>query len=125
MIYLDTNVVVWLAAGNHDLISQTALDIIDSSAELNCSPMVILELEYLLEIKRITQQPKRIIDYLQKGIGLVVCDQDFASVIEAAKQLKWTRDPFDRIITAQAAIGDHVLLTSDKTIRHEYPHAVW
>ncbi|MCF7950382.1 MAG: hypothetical protein K9L57_01970 [Spirochaetaceae bacterium] len=38
---------------------------------------------------------------------------------------KWTRDPFDRLITAQADIQAASLLTKDGTIRTHYPKAVW
>jgi PIN domain nuclease of toxin-antitoxin system len=37
----------------------------------------------------------------------------------------WTRDPFDRLITAQAAVGSDVLITKDATITANYPRAVW
>jgi PIN domain nuclease of toxin-antitoxin system len=39
--------------------------------------------------------------------------------------MKWTRDPFDRLITAQAALGESTLLTKDDTIRTNYANAVW
>ena len=39
--------------------------------------------------------------------------------------MKWTRDPFDRLITAQAAVDDSPLLTKDDTIHTYYPKAVW
>ena len=39
--------------------------------------------------------------------------------------MKWTRDPFDRLITAQAALDDSPLLTKDDTIHTYYPEAVW
>jgi PIN domain nuclease of toxin-antitoxin system len=46
-------------------------------------------------------------------------------VVARARELRWTRDPFDRLITAQAAIGEDVLLTADESIRARYPHAEW
>jgi len=50
--YLDTNVVVWLAENRLTRVSQKALDVLER-ADLLISPMVLLELEYLSEIKRI------------------------------------------------------------------------
>jgi PIN domain nuclease of toxin-antitoxin system len=38
---------------------------------------------------------------------------------------QWTRDPFDRLITAQAASYNQVLLTKDETIRKHYANAIW
>jgi PIN domain nuclease of toxin-antitoxin system len=46
-------------------------------------------------------------------------------VIDAAVQMKWTRDPFDRLITAQAAVYKNILLTKDETIRKNYLKALW
>jgi len=44
--YLDTNVVVWLAQGSLDRISDKAKKHLNE-AELFLSPMVLLELEYI------------------------------------------------------------------------------
>jgi PIN domain nuclease of toxin-antitoxin system len=38
--------------------------------------------------------------------------------------MKWTRDPFDRIIAAQAAVDATPLLTRDRIILSNYPHAI-
>ena len=47
-------------------------------------------------------------------------------VIQAALPIGWTRDPFDRIITAQAAAnGKSRLITADEIIREHYEAAVW
>jgi PIN domain nuclease of toxin-antitoxin system len=42
-----------------------------------------------------------------------------------ALPLSWTRDPFDRLIVAQAAVRDAPLLTKDRAIRRRYRAAVW
>jgi len=39
--------------------------------------------------------------------------------------LSWTRDPFDRVITAQAATDGSSLITKDEIILHHYENAVW
>jgi len=43
---------------------------------------------------------------------------------EAVAQ-SWTRDPFDRLIVAQAAIRATALLTKDRVIRRRYAPAFW
>jgi PIN domain nuclease of toxin-antitoxin system len=45
-------------------------------------------------------------------------------VVHQAIPFQWARDPFDRLITAQAAIYDCVLLSKDETIRKHYAKAV-
>lgn len=124
MIYLDTHVVVWLYAGNINKLTKTGVDLINSH-DLLISPIVQLELQYLLEIKRITQSADIILKDLSKSIGLKTCNKPFAGVIKQSINQNWTRDPFDRIIVAQASINKTLLLTKDKTILENYKKACW
>jgi len=62
---------------------------------------------------------------LRRDIGLETCKQPFAAVVGAALTLDWTRDPFDRIIVAQASHRESPLLTADQNIREHYSAAVW
>lgn len=125
MIYLDTNVVVWLSSGNFKLISDKAISLIQSNHKLLISPMVELELQYLFEIKRITAESEKIIHQLREAIGLEVCQQAFPAIIQKSKKLNWTRDPFDRMITATAMIQNSKLISSDKNIAKHYEHVIW
>jgi len=123
-IYLDTHVVVWLYSGDISLLSEKACQLIEEN-KLLISPLVMLELQYLFEIKRITVEPTVIFDSLAESIGLQKCRSSFARVITEAMRISWTRDPFDRIITATAMINQAVLLTKDQVIRQEYELATW
>ncbi|WP_446008649.1 type II toxin-antitoxin system VapC family toxin [Candidatus Electrothrix sp.] len=123
-IYLDTHVVVWLYSGDLSLLSEKACQLIEEN-ELLISPLVLLELQYLFEIKRITVEPTVIFDSLAESIGLEKCRASFARVITEAMRISWTRDPFDRIITATAMIHQAGLLTKDEMIRQECGLAVW
>ncbi len=87
--------------------------------------MVQLELEYLREIDRITVESALIVESLSQRIGLTLCDLPFAAVmIESIKQ-SWTRDPFDRLITAQAIARNAGLLTKDRHVRDHCVFAIW
>jgi PIN domain nuclease of toxin-antitoxin system len=124
LIYLDTHVVVWLYQKEKTLFSSKALDIIEKE-QCTVSPAVLLELEYLFEIDKIQLSGKDIIAYLQDTIGLSICRKPFYEIITQALLLNWTRDPFDRIITAQAALNKSALVTKDRVIHVNYPAAVW
>lgn len=87
--------------------------------------MVLLELDYLHEVGQTTLASTPVYDYLHQRIDLQVCKKPFADVIQMASQQSWTRNPFDRIITGQAAIDKDSLITKDKIIREHYEHAVW
>ena len=124
MIYLDTHVVVWLYSAELDLFSPTACQLIEDN-ELLISPMVLLELQYLMEIKRIIVEPTVIFDNLSETVGLQKCRSSFGLVVAESMRITWTRDPFDRIITATAAMHNAILLTKDEQIRQEYDRALW
>ena len=68
--------------------------------------MVRLELQYLYEIGRVGQPPLPVLDALQSNLGLVVCDASFPAIVRAVESQTWTRDPFDRLIVAQASLFD-------------------
>jgi PIN domain nuclease of toxin-antitoxin system len=48
-----------------------------------------------------------------KIIDLQICQKSFIDVVRSASQLSWTRDPFDRVITAQSAIDRNRLKTKE------------
>lgn len=125
MIYLDTNILIWLASGNLQRISAKAVKAIETSNSLLISPIVGLELQYLYEIHKISQQAGVILDHLARAIGLKQCELEFPKIIINAMQCQWTRDPFDRIITAQAAHHKAALITSDQQISQHYSRVVW
>jgi PIN domain nuclease of toxin-antitoxin system len=89
------------------------------------SPVVELELTYLYEIGRVTEPASVPLTALRRRIGLQVADASLASVTQAAAGLSWTRDPFDRLISAQAIAADAQLLTADQTILKHLPLATW
>jgi PIN domain nuclease of toxin-antitoxin system len=125
LIYLDTHVVAWLYGLGASALSETAAAEIEDAAEVRVSPMVRLELQYLHETGRTTEPALPVLDALQTMIGLSVCDAPFPAVIREAERHGWTRDPFDRIIVAQAALAEAGLVTRDRELHRHYPASVW
>lgn len=124
MLYLDTHVVVWLYERDEERLSGRPRELIEEH-ELLISPIVLLELEYLYETRRITLPGRAVFEDLEERVQLRLCSRGFAEVVRRAAGIRWTRDPFDRIITAQAAAADALLLTKDGDIHTHYPNAVW
>ena len=122
--YLDTHAAIWLYNNELKKFPNKTLELIEN-AGLLVSPIVVLELEYLFEIKRINEKAKTIIKTLQEEIDLKICSLDFAQVITNALVQNWTRDPFDRIIVAQASLNQSVLISKDETIHENYDNACW
>jgi PIN domain nuclease of toxin-antitoxin system len=124
LIYLDTHIVVWLYAGLLEKFSQSIQTILNEN-EILISPIVRLELEYLYEIERVKEPAHGIVADLANRIGLRVCEKEFNAIVSQAIKLTWTRDPFDRLIVANAALNDNILISRDQNIQENYPHARW
>ena len=124
-LYLDTHILVWLYQDGAARLTPLGVRAIEGAEQLLISPMVELELTYLHEIARINCSGLAILDSLRRDIGLDTCKQPFAAVVGEALALDWTRDPFDRIIVAQAAHRAAPLLTADQNIREHYSAAIW
>jgi PIN domain nuclease of toxin-antitoxin system len=125
IIYLDTHVVVWLYADKGKRLSASARRFIEESQSILISPMVLLELDFLYEINRITCGSGPVFAYLHERIHLEICKKPFFSVVAQASDQSWTRDPFDRLITAHAALDENILITKDETIRNHYANSAW
>lgn len=124
LIYLDTHVVAWLFAGRSKLLSRRAQEVLQDRQPI-ISPMVRLELEYLYEIGRVATTSGEVVGDLMRRMGLEICELPFDLVITQANAENWTRDPFDRVIVAQAATREELLLTKDKDMHDHYARAVW
>ena len=122
--YLDTHVALWLYAGDTDRLSARAANSINRESLAIC-PIVLMEIQYLHEIGRITVRPGAIVADLERRVGLRVEDRSLAEVVEHGLELSWTRDAFDRLIVAQAALDRAVLITRDRLILKNYPKALW
>ena len=109
MIYIDTHVIVWLYASGKRAIPKLAIDLIREH-EVKISPMVRLELQYLYEISRVFTPAAVVFDELAAVIGLSICSQSFPAIVSEAGKQSCTRDPFDRIIVAQAALSGSALI---------------
>ena len=57
--------------------------------------------------------------------AVAVQNRPLEAIVEQARGLDWTRDVFDRLIVAQAALDGAALVTTDRAIRKHYPKAVW
>ena len=85
----------------------------------------MLELDILHEIGRIAVTPQRVLEAAGEIGQVGVSDATFTETVLATRPLSWTRDPFDRLITATAIADGARLLTADKTILTHFADAVW
>ena len=124
IVYLDTHALIWVIQGDWDQIGPAARRAIEE-CDLVVSPAVVLELELLHEIGRLSMSALTVVDTLATDIGLRVCDLPFRTVVDCALKEKWGRDPFDRLIVANAKAAEAPLVTKDARIRRHYSRVIW
>lgn len=124
-IYIDTHVAAWVARSANRHLSRPAQSAIRRS-QIIVSPAVLLELELLFEIGRIKLPARDVLRKLGEEINLEMSALPFSTIAEAAVDEKWTRDPFDRLIVANARVdGLALLVTADGLMRAHYGSALW
>jgi PIN domain nuclease of toxin-antitoxin system len=124
VILLDTHVVAWAYAGELGRIPRAVARRMDAEP-LAISPFVLLELQYLYETGRTTEPAQAVLDDLRPRLELTVADVSAETVCAAALPLWWTRDPFDRLISAHALLADLPLVTKDAVLLERVANAWW
>ena len=123
-VYVDTHVLVWLFYGEKGKLSSPARRAVEEDDLVAC-PASVLEMELLHEIGRTRQTAPAILASLESEIGLRVCHLPFREIVTHALKESWTRDPFDRLIVANAKAAGAPLITKDERIRKHYRRAIW
>ena len=108
MILLDTNAVIWLHQGHR---RGRRLDA--HLGQLYVSPANLLELQFLLEAGRIRLRPGATVRDLANDDRWATDNPSSVDWFERALGTAWTRDPFDRLLVAHAALRGWRLATGD------------
>jgi len=122
--FLDTHAAVALGEGQLEVFGAASVDVMERAA-LFVSPVVRLELAFLAELGRLTVEPDEVLSALAAHSGVVCSEDPIAAVIAEAMDLDWTRDPFDRLLVATAALHRSPLITRDHHIHEHFASAVW
>ena len=122
-LMLDTHIAVALFEGKTAGLSAKTLRLLDQ-APTTISPAVVLELEMLFEIKRLKRRADAIVSYLQNQLSIGVAQERFSDIARFATDLAFTRDPFDRLITAHARLAKAKLVTLDQNIHQHFDAAI-
>jgi PIN domain nuclease of toxin-antitoxin system len=124
VVYLDTNVLIWLYEGRTGRLGKSARRAINKWNPI-ASAAVLMELEILYEVGRAKVRAEALIGALAQEIGLEICTLPFRAIVEHALSEAWTRDPWDRLIVANAKAARAQLVTADEKIRQHYSRAIW
>jgi PIN domain nuclease of toxin-antitoxin system len=116
MILLDTNAILWSLVGH-----RRAAPVAKSGARLYISPVSLLEMKYLIEAGRLGEAPGRSLNDVAGDPRWHLDSPSSDRLFEAALDLDWTRDPFDRLIAAHALHRRWRLATGDSDLKANLP----
>ncbi len=122
-LHLDTHVALWMVAGEKRRLRKVARRL--QRSNLFISPIVIVEMEVLSEIGRLRSRVADALAILKEDYGVSEVPGQIRDLAHHARQLGWTRDPFDRLIVGHAQACGELLLTADNTILDNFRDACW
>jgi PIN domain nuclease of toxin-antitoxin system len=118
-LLLDTHVVIWWLADDSTLAEETKV-LIDDEPEVYVSAATVWEIaikQAIGKLKEPADLPERVRDSEFRELPITL-----VHVIAAARLPLIHRDPFDRMLVAQAREEELTLVTHDETIhRYEVP----
>jgi len=114
VILLDTNALIWVHTG-HPRGRRLM-----RTGSLYVSPVSLLELAFLEEAKRV-RLASGARDALNRDPRWTIDNPMSVDLFDAALDIHWTRDPFDRLIVAHARVRGWRLATGDRTILAKCP----
>jgi len=124
MIHLDTHVAIWIYDRRVRNLSETAQRLLRRET-IKLSPMALFEYEILREKGRFKDPADALIADLREHTGLTLSDTAFETIVDRARSFAWTRDPFDRLIVANAMADGARLVTAAQLILENFADAVW
>ena len=112
---LDTNILVWWLLGDKRL-KQDVIDIISNPA---CVKFVSVASIWEIVIKNQTKKLNLVVTYKEifKSFGFEILNIGIDHVLKVGMLPNIHKDPFDRMLVAQALVEDCVLLTTDKKVQ--------
>ena len=121
-LLLDTHIFLWLARETHRLNSESRIAMADSTNHFHLSIISIWEIQIKIGTGKL-QLPTTLQDFVT-----IHCGYNNIKIIPVIEQQIWTlgtlplhhRDPFERMLIAQAIQGDYTLVSADTIFTH-YP----
>ena len=116
---LDTSILLWAAAEPHKLNARARKLLSASSSPLYLSSASAWEIaiKYSIGTLKLPVDPATFIPAVIRGMGLHSLDITSAHAIAAGSLPRHHRDPFDRMLLAQAKVEGLTLLTTDYVFR--------
>lgn len=111
---LDTQILIWWFEKNPWLPSDIK-GILEGSDMKFVSVVSFWEMVIKMKIKKL--KLKKGLDFLIKNLEFQVLDIEMDHVLQIEKLPEIHKDPFDRMLVAQAIVEDCKILTTDRTLK--------
>jgi PIN domain nuclease of toxin-antitoxin system len=113
-LLLDTHVALWWVSDDERLSEEAARHITDDTNQLLLSAAVVWEIAVKRSLGKLAVPDEYLPLLLDAGVRPLPIDLDHAAAVE---QLPWHhRDPFDRLLVAQATIEGATLVSRDEAL---------
>ena len=115
-LLLDTSIVLWSVAQKQKLNSNAAELLSSQGSDLYLSSATAWEIaiKYSLGTLKLHARPEVFIPQVIRGMEMHTLDITHVHAVEAGRLPRYHRDPFDRMLIAQAQTEGLVLLTADR-----------
>jgi PIN domain nuclease of toxin-antitoxin system len=126
-LLLDTCTFLWIASESPKVSKAAITAFLDRRNERYLSTASVWEIaiKYSTGKLKLPSRPERFIPQIRETSGIDLLDLDEDSALTVAK-LPWIhRDPFDRVLVAQALVHGMTLLTSDDEIEQYAVRTLW
>jgi PIN domain nuclease of toxin-antitoxin system len=125
-LLLDTHALLWFQAGDRRLSRSARAAIEAGDAEAILSAAVVWEMAIKASLGRL-QLPATVERYVEEKIGqgyrVLAVSWEHAARVE---QLPWHhRDPFDRLLAAQALVEGYPVVTRDRGFKKYGVDVIW
>ncbi|HMN45752.1 MAG TPA: type II toxin-antitoxin system VapC family toxin [Povalibacter sp.] len=113
-LLLDTHLLLWALAQPDRLSAATRKQI--SAAEVYVSAASIWEISIKVGLGKLDADPDQILEAIEPA-GFMLLPITAEHAVKVAKLPALHKDPFDRMLAAQASVEPMILLTNDEALR--------
>lgn len=122
-LLLDTHTALWFLADDDRLSPRAQRHLVDGTNRVLLSPVVVWEVAIKSSLGKL-EVPEEYLSLLREGAA-----QELPVSIEhaaAVERLPWHhRDPFDRMLIAQARVESAVIVSADERLRAYDVDVIW
>jgi PIN domain nuclease of toxin-antitoxin system len=108
---LDTHFLLWILLEAERL---TEFPWLEDYQPWGVSPVSLLEVQFLAEAGKLEVRSAELVDSLSQDLRFIIDEVPLLALVRHALPLKWTRDPFDRLIAAHSSARRLPLCTLDR-----------